>query len=210
MNEVTRILSAIGAGDAQAAGQLLPLVYDELRKLAAVRLAQENPGNTLDATALVHEAYLRLVASPGRESGEAPQRWDNRGHFFAAAATAMRRILIERARRKQRIIHGGGRKRQELYPDLVAAPVPDDDLLALDAALAKFAEYDPVKARLVELRYFAGLTGDQAARTLGISPKTADRYWVYARAWIRREMEGSAADQTNQKIGDAGDSLSSH
>ncbi len=128
MNEVTRILSAIEAGDARAAEELLPLVYDELRKLAAVRIAREAPGNTLDATALVHEAYVRLVGS-----ADAP-RWDNRGHFFAAAATAIRRILIERARRKQRILHGG-RRRQELHPDLVAAPVPDDDLLALDAAL---------------------------------------------------------------------------
>src|SRR5439155_17713667 len=122
----------------------------------AVRLAKEAPGNTLDATALVHEAYLRLVANPRRELGEEP-RWDNRGHFFAAAATAMRRILIERARRKQRVIHGGGRRRQELCPDLVAAPQPDEELLALDAALAKLAQRDPVKARLVELRYFAGL-----------------------------------------------------
>jgi len=168
------------------------LVYNELRKLAAARLAKEPTGNTLDATALVHEAYLRLVASPLRELGEEP-RWDNRGHFFAAAATAMRRILIERARRKRRAIHGGGRKRQELDPDLVLAPAPNESILALDTALTKFAQRDPVKARLVELRYFAGLTGDQAARILGISPKTADRYWVYARAWLRREMEGSDA-----------------
>jgi RNA polymerase sigma factor (TIGR02999 family) len=196
MSDVTRILSAIEQGDPHAAAQLLPLVYDELRKLAAARLADEAPGHTLDATALVHEAYVRLVASPLRELGEEP-RWDNRGHFFAAAATAMRRILIERVRRKRRAIHGGGRKRQELHPDLVAAPVPNEDLLALDDALTKFAERDPVKARLVELRYFAGLTGDQAARILGISPKTADRYWVYARAWLRREMDGGAAERTN-------------
>jgi RNA polymerase sigma factor (TIGR02999 family) len=184
MPDITRILSALDAGDAQAAGELLPLVYDELRKLAAARLAKEAPGNTLDATALVHEAYVRLV---GKEDAG---RWDSRGHFFAAAATAMRRILIERARRKQRIIHGGGRVREELQPDLVAAPSPHEDLLALDAALGKLAGCDPVKAQLVELRYFAGLTGDQAARVLGISPKTADRYWAYARAWLRREMEG--------------------
>jgi RNA polymerase sigma factor (TIGR02999 family) len=193
MSDVTRILSAIEQGDPQAAEQLLPLVYDELRKLAAQKLAQEKPSQTLQATALVHEAYLRLVgADPARP-------WDNRGHFFAAAATAMRRILIERARRKQRIIHGGGRRRQELHPDLAAAPAPDDDLLALDAALARLAERDPVKARLVELRYFAGLTGDQAAQVLGISPKTADRYWVYARAWIRRDMEGSAPERKKPK-----------
>jgi RNA polymerase sigma factor (TIGR02999 family) len=204
MNEVTQILSAIDAGDAKAAGQLLPLVYDELRKLAAVRLAREAPGHTLDATALVHEAYLRLVGSADAA------RWENRGHFFTAAATAMRRILSERARRKRRIIHGGGRRRQELHPDLAAAPAPDDDLLALDAALAKLTERDAVKARLVELRYFAGLTGDQAARVLGISPKTADRYWAYARAWIRREMDGGAAGRTNQQSGDAGDALSAH
>jgi RNA polymerase sigma factor (TIGR02999 family) len=168
-------------------------VYDELRKRAAVRLAKEAPGNTLDATALVHEAYLRLVASPQREPGEEP-RWDNRGHFVAAAATAMRRILIERARRKQRRIHGGGRRRPEQRPDLVAAAVPNEQLLSLDAALAKLAQHDPLKARLVELRYFAGLTGDQAAQILGISPKTADRYWVYARAWLRREMDGDGKE----------------
>jgi RNA polymerase sigma factor (TIGR02999 family) len=204
MKEVTRILSAIDAGDAQAAAQLLPLVYDELRQLAAARMAREAPGNTLDATALVHEAYVRLVGP-----ADAP-RWENRGHFFAAAATAMRRILIERARHKRRIIHGGGRQRQELHPDLVAAPGPDDDLLALDAALAWLTERDPVKARLVELRYFAGLTGEQAAHTLGISPKTADRYWAYARAWLRREMDADAAERQKQPIDDAGDTLSSH
>jgi RNA polymerase sigma factor (TIGR02999 family) len=165
MSDVTRILSAIEQGHPHAAEQLLPLVYDELRQLAATRLAQEAPNNTLDATALVHEAYVRLVGPADAD------RWENRGHFFAAAATAMRRILIERARRKRRRIHGGGRQRQELHPDLVAAPAPDDDLLALDAALARLAERDPVKARLVELRYFAGLTGDQAAQILGIAPK---------------------------------------
>jgi RNA polymerase sigma factor (TIGR02999 family) len=189
MSEMTRLLDAAAAGDRRAAAELLPLVYDELRKLATARLAKEAAGQTLDATALVHEAYLRLVVSPQRELGEEP-RWDSRGHFFAAAATAMRRILIERARRKQRIIHGGGRRKQELRPDLVDVAVPNEELLALDAALTKLAEKDPVKARLVELRYFSGLTGDQAAQVLGISPKTADRYWVYARAWIRREMEG--------------------
>jgi RNA polymerase sigma factor (TIGR02999 family) len=183
MGDVSQILSAIEQGDPHAAAELLPLVYDELRKLAAQRLAHEKPGQTLNATALVHEAYLRLVGD---------QRFDSRGHFFAAAATAMRRILIERARRKQRRIHGGGRRRQELRPDLVAAAVPNEQLLSLDAALAKLAQHDALKARLVELRYFAGLTGDQAAQILGISPKTADRYWVYARAWLRREMDGGA------------------
>jgi RNA polymerase sigma factor (TIGR02999 family) len=184
MAEVTYLLSAIEQGDPHAAGQLLPLVYDELRKLAAARLAPEPPGNTLDATALVHEAYLRLVGT-----GDA-DRWDNRAHFFAAAATAMRRILIDRARHKQRRRHGGGRRRQELHPDQAAASEPDEELLALDAALARLAARDPVKARLVELRYFAGLTGDQAAQILGISPSTADRHWVYARAWLRREVQG--------------------
>ena len=145
------------------------------RRLAARKLAREQPGQTLNATALVHEAYLRLV---GPDDG---QLFDSRRHFFAAAATAMRRILIERARRKRRLVHGGGRHRQELHPDLAAAPEVDDDLLALDAALVKLAERDPVKARLVELRYFAGLTGDQAAEFLGISPSTADCHWVYAR-----------------------------
>jgi RNA polymerase sigma factor (TIGR02999 family) len=188
MPDLTRLIEAAAGGDRHAADQLLPLVYDELRKLAASQMAHEKPGQTLNATALVHEAYVRLVGPAD------VAQWDDRGHFFAAAATAMRRILIERARRKHRIIHGGGRHRLELHPDLAAAPILDDDLLALDAALVKFADRDPIKARLVELRFFAGLTGDQAAKVLCISPKTADRYWVYARAWLRREMEGSAND----------------
>jgi RNA polymerase sigma factor (TIGR02999 family) len=191
MPDVTRILTAIDAGDPRAAGELLPLVYDELRKLAAAQMAHEKPGHTLNATALVHEAYVRLVGS------DDDAQWDNRGHFFAAAATAMRRILIERARRKQRKIHCGGRMRQELDPDAVAAPDRNDDLLALDAALSKLGNCDPVKARLVELRYFAGRTGDQAAKALGISPKTADRFWVYARAWLRREMDGNGAEKNS-------------
>jgi RNA polymerase sigma factor (TIGR02999 family) len=184
MNDVTRILSAIEQGDPSAAGLLLPLVYDELRKLAARKLAREQPCQTLQATALVHDAYLRLV-------GNGPARgWSGRGHFFAAAATAMRRILIGRARQKRRQVHGGTFQRRELHPDLVASPEPDEDLLALDSALARLDERDPVKARLVELRYFAGLTGEEAAKVLGISARTADRYWVYARAWLRREMDG--------------------
>jgi RNA polymerase sigma factor (TIGR02999 family) len=172
MSEVTRSLNAIEQGEPHAAEQLLPLVYNELRWLAAEQLTHEQPRQTLDATALVHEAYLRLVG-PTRED-----RWDGRGHFFTAAATARRRILIECARQKQRQRHGG--RRPEMHPDLVAAPEPDEELLALDAALSKFAERDPLKARLVERRYFAGLTGDQAAEILGISPSTADRHWVYA------------------------------
>jgi RNA polymerase sigma factor (TIGR02999 family) len=193
MSDVTRLLDAAVAGDRKAATDLLPLVYDELRKLAAARMAAESPDQTLQPTALVHEAYLRLVGSAD------PASWENRGHFFAAAATAMRRILIERARQKRRIIHGGARRRQQLHADAVAAPVPDEDLLALDAALARLAERDPVKARLVELRYFAGLTGDQAAQVLGISPRTADRYWLYARAWLRREMDGSPGEAQNSE-----------
>src|SRR5262249_41335096 len=189
MTEVTQLLNAMDQGDPHAAAQLLPLVYDELRRLAAARLVAEPAGNTLQPTALVHEAYLRLVGAPDGD------HWDHRGHFFAAAATAMRRILIERARQKKRIVHGGGRPRQVLHPAPVAAPEHDDDLLALDDALANLAARAPVKARLVELRYFAGLTVDQAAQILGISTSTAERYWVYARAWLRREMEGGATGQ---------------
>jgi RNA polymerase sigma factor (TIGR02999 family) len=204
MNDVTRILSAIEQGDASAADRLLPLLYDELRKLAAQKLASEPPGQTLQPTALVHEAYLRLVGDG------AARRWSGRGHFFAAAATAMRRILIERARRKRRRIHGGGRQRRELPPDLVVSPAPDEDLLALDAALARLAERDPVKARLVELRYFTGLTGEAAAEILGISARTADRHWTYARAWLRREMDGADSDEKSEKAPGAGGAGSSH
>jgi RNA polymerase sigma factor (TIGR02999 family) len=182
MSEVTRVLSAVEQGDVQAAAQLLPLVYDELRKLAAQKLAHETPGQTLQPTALVHEAYLRLVG------GANPQSYKDRGHFFAAAATAMRRILIDNARRKQSGKRGGGWQRQPL--DAVAAPQPDEELLALDEALQKLAAADAVKAHLVELRYFAGLTGEQAADVLSISPTTADRHWAYARAWLQAEVRG--------------------
>jgi RNA polymerase sigma factor (TIGR02999 family) len=182
MTDLTRILSAIEEGDSDAAEQLLPLVYDELRRLAAAKLGREAPGQTLDATALVHEAYLRLVG------GAVPGSYHGRGHFFAAAAAAMRRILIDRARHKRAEKRGGGRRRQRL--DDLAAPGPDEELLALDEALRKLAAQDPVKARLVELRYFAGLTGQQAAEALGISPSTADRYWAYARAWLQAEVRG--------------------
>ena len=181
MHEVTQLLNAIERGEPQAAGRLLPLVYDELRKLAAQKLAQEKPGQTLDATSLVHEAYLRLVGD------ESERRFTDRQHFFRMAATAMRRILIDRARRKRSRKHGGGQRRQEL--DAVAAPQPDEELLALDTALDKLAAGDPVKAKLVELRFFAGLTGAQAAEVLGISPATADRWWSYARAWLQAEMQ---------------------
>jgi RNA polymerase sigma factor (TIGR02999 family) len=184
MNDVTRILSAIEQGDPYASEQLLPLVYDELRKLASQRLAQEQPGQTLQATALVHEAYLRLVG------GDPNEQWDNRGHFFAAAAEAMRRILVEAARRRRRLKRGGGLVRDDLDGVLTTAPEPDEDLLALDEALARLAEQDPAKAELVKLRHFAGLTVDQAAAALGISPATADRYWAYARAWLHAEITG--------------------
>jgi RNA polymerase sigma factor (TIGR02999 family) len=184
MNEVTRILSAIEQGDEQAAGQLLPLVYDELRQLAARRLAREKPGQTLQATALVHEAYLHLVDAEGSRP------WQGRGHFFAAAAEAMRRILIDSARRKRRPKHGGERHRVDLDDagDAIAPPV--DDLLALDQALEKLASEDRGSADLVKLRYFAGLSIDEAAAALGMSPRTADRRWAYARAWLRQEMLG--------------------
>jgi RNA polymerase sigma factor (TIGR02999 family) len=177
MSEVTRILSAIEQGDPRAAEQLLPLVYDELRKLAAQKLAQEKPGQTLQATALVHEAYLRLVDVP-----TAPH-WHGRGHFFAAAAEAMRRILIDNARRKRRPKHGGDRRRVDLddAPDLAD---PHDALLALDEALGKLAEQEPAKAELVKLRYFAGLSLEEAAACLRISPATAKRHWAVARAWL--------------------------
>jgi RNA polymerase sigma factor (TIGR02999 family) len=183
MSEVTRILSAIEQGDPHAAEQLLPLVYDELRQLAAQKLAQEKPGQTLQSTALVHEAYLRLVGT-----GQEPH-WDNRRHFFAAASEAMRRILVENARRKQADKHGGGRQRRDLDAEALVAPESNNmDLIALDAALNRLAEQDPLKAKLVELRYFAGLTGDQAAAALGMSASSADRLWVYTRAWLRREL----------------------
>jgi len=182
MNDVTRILSDIEHGDARAAERLLPLVYHELRKLAALRLAREKPGQTLQATALVHEAYLRLVGQDEARS------WNNCGHFLAAAAQAMRRILVDNARRKGARKRGAGLERRPL--DEVAAPRPDDELLALDEALQTLAATDPVKARLVELRYFAGLTGEQAAKALGISPATADRHWAFAKAWLRNEVRG--------------------
>jgi len=182
MNEVTRILCAVEQGDPHAAEQLLPLVYDELRKLAAQKLALEKPGQTLEATGLVHEAYVRLVGVAE------PRIYRDRRHFFAAAASAMRRILIDQARRKQTEKHGGGWPRQELAD--VAAPQPSDELLALNEALEQLASEDPVKARLVELRYFAGLTNDQAADVLAISPSTADRHWAYARAWLQTAVRG--------------------
>jgi RNA polymerase sigma factor (TIGR02999 family) len=188
MSEVTRILSAIEQGDPHAAEQLLPLVYDELRKLAAHKMAREKPGQTLDATALVHEAYLRLV---GKDDGH--KHWDSRGHFFAAAAEAMRRILVENARRKKSRKRGGGRARLDLEDVQPAVPESDPDLLALDEALTKLAAKDKVKADLVQLRYFAGMTSAEAAAILGISKATADRYWAYARAWLHQEIIGGGS-----------------
>ena len=181
MTNFTRILSAIEQGDPHAAEQLLPLVYDELRKLAAQKLAQEKPGQTLQATALVHEAYLRLVDAEGRKS------WEGRGHFFATAAEAMRRLLVESARRKRRLKHGGGRTRE---PELVeiAAPERPERLLALDEALDHLAAANPRAAELVKLRYFAGFSNADAASLMGISPRKADQVWAYARAWLREEI----------------------
>jgi len=181
MNDVTRILTAIEQGDAQAADQLLPVVYEELRRLAAQKLSREKPGQTLQATALVHEAYLRLV-------GAENQTFKSRTHFFAAAAEAMRRILIENARRKQRLKHGGAHQRVDLDNAYIAIKEPSEDILALDEALAKLAEEEPIVAELVKLRYFAGLTIEQAAEVLAVSRRTADRYWAYARAWLYQEI----------------------
>jgi RNA polymerase sigma factor (TIGR02999 family) len=186
MGDLTQIMDALACGDQQAASQLLPQVYKELRRLAAQWLAHEAPGQTLDPTALVHEAYLRLV-------GDDPDRpWDNRGHFFAAAAESMRRILVEKARQKRRLKRGGGRARVVLDPALIAAPEASDDLLALDEALTKLAARDPRVAELVSLRYFAGLTNKQAAQALNIAPRTADLHWSYARAWLLAELRREA------------------
>ncbi len=185
MSDVTRILSAIEGGDAAASEALLPIVYEELRRLAARRLARERP-QTLQATDLVHEAYLRLVGDDQDESKR--QSWDSRAHFFAAAAESMRRILTDRARRRGRLKHGGGRERFSLQEGDAAAEAPGIDVLALDEALTKLAEEDSVKADLVKLRYFAGLTVEEAAGTLGVSRATADRYWAYARAWLYHEI----------------------
>jgi RNA polymerase sigma factor (TIGR02999 family) len=182
MSDVTRILSQINHGDPSAAEQLLPLVYAELRKLAAAKMAQEKPGQTLDATALVHEAYVRLV------DVEKAQHWDNRGHFFVAAAEAMRRILIETARRKQRIRHGGGQPRVHLAALDVADDLAAGDILALDEALERLAAEDAGVTQVVKLRYFAGLTIEQTAAAMRISVRTANRHWAYAKAWLFREL----------------------
>jgi RNA polymerase sigma factor (TIGR02999 family) len=185
MTVVTQILGQIEQGDPHAAEKLLPLLYDELRKLAAQKLVHEKPGQTLQATALVHEAYVRLV------DVDESQHWNSRGHFFGAAAEAMRRILVEKARRRARSKHGGDRNREELESSQIVAPAVSEDLLALDEALNRLAEHDPPSAELVKLRYFAGLTIPQAAEILGVSPRKADFIWSFARAWLRREMEGA-------------------
>jgi RNA polymerase sigma factor (TIGR02999 family) len=188
MSDVTRILNAVEQGDPQAAEKLLPLVYDELRKLAALKLSQEKPGQTLQATALVHEAYLRLVGT------EKENVWDSRGHFFAAAAVAMRRILIDRAREKRSEKRGGDRKRIDIDAIDLATTATPNQLLALEDALIKLALEDQAAARLVELRYFAGLTVDEAGKALGISTATAYRHWNYARAWLHAELQGTSQD----------------
>ena len=188
MSEVTRILSAIDQGDPKAAEQLLPLIYDELRKLAAHKLAQEKPGQTLQATALVHEAYLRLVDT------ENDQHWNSRGHFFTAAAEAMRRILVEQARHKKSAKGGGQLQRVELHDEQLAAPSRNVDLIALDEALDKLANHDSRKAELVKLRFFAGLTIRQAADALGIAESTADADWAYAKSWLRLELANASDD----------------
>ena len=187
MTDVTQILSKIEQGDTAAAEQLLPVVYDELRKLATVKLAHENPGQTLQATALVHEAYLRLV------DREQSQHWDNRGHFFAAAAEAMRRILVENARRKKRIKRGGEMSRKELTEIAIVAPQIHEDLIALDASLDRLKAVDAQAVELVHLRYFVGLSIAEAAQLMDISPRTADRVWAFARAWLHQEIAGDEA-----------------
>jgi len=182
MSDVTQILSQIESGDPQIAEQLLPLVYDELRKLAAAQLAREKPGQTLQATALVHEAYLRLVGS------DPSSQWAGRGHFFAAAAEAMRQILVNNAIRKKRPKHGGDRQRVDLDASATLSDAPNDEVLALDVALTKLAAAEPLSAKVVTLKYFAGLSIPQVAEALGISPRTADRRWAYARAWLHQEL----------------------
>lgn len=189
MSDVTRILEAIGEGDQKAASELLPLVYEELRRLAAAKMAQERPGQTLQPTALVHEAWLRLGGGEG-------QTWQNRAHFFGAAAEAMRRILIDNARRKRAVRHGGGQERLDINDVDVATAANDDSLLAVHEALDRFAAQDQRKAELVKLRYFAGLNIEQAAEVLGVSPATAKRWWAYARAWLHTEIAASEGPPT--------------
>jgi len=186
MSDVTQILIAIEQGNAHAAEKLLPLVYDELRRLAERRLSKESPGQTLEATALVHGAYIRLVDT------QRAQQWNSRGHFFAAAAEAMRRILVERVRRKGRIKHGGQKRRVDLDSACSVTEAPSLDLVALDEALTRLAAQEPAKAELVKLRFFAGLTMPDAARAMGVSLATAERYWTFAKSWLYAELAGDA------------------
>ena len=190
MSEVTQLLNAIEQGDAQATAELLPIVYNELRKLATQKLSQEKPGQTLQATALVHEAYLRLI---GPDHG-VPQQWHSRGHFFAAAAEAMRRIMVEQARRKGRHKHGGAWQRVDLDSACAVSEPPSLDLLALDEALSKLAVDEPAKAELVKLRFFGGLSMPEAAAVLGISLATTERYWTFARSWLYAEISDRRTD----------------
>lgn len=183
MTDITRILKAVEEGDSSASEQLLPLVYEELRKLASIRLANEKPGQTLQATALVHEAYLRLLG------GDSEQNWDSKAHFFAAAAESMRRILVDNAIRKRRPKHGGDLIRVDLDAELAVVESPEDDILALDEALAKLSETDAAAAEVVKLRYFAGLSVPQIAQLMELSPRTVDRRWAYARAWLHQELQ---------------------
>jgi len=181
VSDVTRILDAIEKGDSQAADQLLPLVYDELRRIAAYKMAQEAPGHTLQPTALVHEAWLRLV-------GDGNPKFQGRAHFFGAAAESMRRILVDLARRKRSLKRGGGAERQELHESILVLSAPPDELLAIDEALGKLETEDPPAAELVKLRYFVGMTMEEAASALGLAPRTAERLWTYAKVWLRREL----------------------
>jgi RNA polymerase sigma factor (TIGR02999 family) len=194
MSDVTRILSQIESGDPAAAEQLLPLVYDELRKLAAAKLAQEKPGQTLQATALVHEAYLRLIGNEPGGGGEGTVKWNSRGHFFGAAAEAMRRIIVEQARHRGRLKHGGQRQRVDLDSACSIQEPPSLDILALNEALTKLAATEPAKADLVKLRFFAGLSMPQAAEALGVSLATAERYWTFAKAWLYSELVDQPPD----------------
>lgn len=196
MSDVTQILLAIEQGDPRGAEELLPLVYDELRKLAAQKMVQEAAGQTLQATALVHEAYLRLVGPASSDHADKGRDWDNRGHFFAAAAEAMRRILVEKARRKKRLKHGGGRQQINLEAVAEVADEPADDLEALDAALSRLEQVDAVAARLVKLRFFAGLTMPEAAELLELPLRTAERNWTFARTWLHRELARSESGES--------------
>jgi len=198
MSDVTVVLEAIADGDAQAADRLLPLVYDELRKVAAYKMAHERPGQTLQPTSLVHEAYLRLT-------GRTEQKWSGRAHFFAAAAEAMRRILIENARRKRALRHGGGRQRVDLDEVEIAVWQDDEAVLAVNEALEKFAAVDQPKAELVKLRYFAGFTIEEAAEILGVSAPTAKRWWAYARAWLHDAILGQQMGSDSRAEGQRGD-----